>query len=190
MPHLDKEELKKFKYAGKNVLVSSLASIHNPGNISIGDYSRIDDFCILSAGEGGITIGRNVHIAVYVSLIGKEKIQVDDFAGISSRTSVYSSNDDYSGNFMTGPTVDAQFTNVTHGSVHIGKHAVIGAGCVILPSVNIMEGAIVGALSLVKKDCESFGIYIGAPAKKVSTRSNRLLKLEEEFLKTEKQKNG
>ena len=87
MPQLKKEELKKFKYVGKNVLISSLASIHNPENISIGDYSRIDDFCILSAGEGGISIGRNVHIAVYVSLIGKENIHIDDFAGISSRTS-------------------------------------------------------------------------------------------------------
>ena len=188
MPQLKKEELKKFKYVGKNVLISSLASIHNPENISIGDYSRIDDFCILSAGEGGISIGRNVHIAVYVSLIGKENIHIDDFAGISSRTSIYSSNDDYSGNFMTGPTVDTHFTNVIHGSVYIGKHAVIGAGSVILPHVKIMEGAIVGALSLVKMDCESFGIYTGVPAKKISKRSNRLLQLEKEFLKTEKQR--
>jgi acetyltransferase-like isoleucine patch superfamily enzyme len=186
MPHLNKEELKKFKYVGKNVLVSSLASVHNPGNISIGDFSRIDDFCVLSAGEGGITIGRNVHIAVYVSLIGKEKIRIDDFAGVSSRTSVYSSNDDYSGDFMTGPTVDTHFTNVTNGEVYIGKHVVIGAGSIILPHVKIMEGAIVGALSLVKKDCESFGVYTGVPAEKISTRTNRLLQLEKEFLKTEK----
>ena len=52
-----------FKRLGKGVKISSKASIYNAGNISIGDNTRIDDFCIISAGEEGIEIGRNVHIA-------------------------------------------------------------------------------------------------------------------------------
>ena len=61
-----------------NVIISDKISIYNPGNISIGDNTRIDDFCVLSAGKGGIEIGRNVHIAVYVSIIGEGKIIVSD----------------------------------------------------------------------------------------------------------------
>ena len=70
-----------FLYTGNNILISDKASIYNPGQISIGDNCRVDDFCILSAGTGGIYLGRNVHLACYVSLIGKNKIVVDDFAG-------------------------------------------------------------------------------------------------------------
>jgi galactoside O-acetyltransferase len=164
-----------FKKAGKNIQISDKAAFYNAGNISIGDNTRIDDFCVISAGEGGIEIGRNVHIAVYVSLIGKGKITVGDFANFSSRIAVYSSNDDYSGEFMTNPTVDEEFTNVTHADVFIGKHVIIGTGSVILPGITIEEGASIGSLSLVKNNCESFGIYAGIPAKFIKKRSDKLL---------------
>ena len=116
-----------FKKTGKNILLSSLASIHNPGNISINDNCRIDDFAILSAGDGGIEIGKHVHIACYTSLIGKGKITICDFANISSRVSIYSSNDDYSGNTMSNPTVSEVYKNVLHADVYIEKHVIISS---------------------------------------------------------------
>ena len=39
--------------------------------------SRIDDFCVLSAGEGGIEIGDYVHVAVFCMLIGAGKIKLE-----------------------------------------------------------------------------------------------------------------
>lgn len=180
MAFLTKSQLQKigFKYLGNNVKISNKASFYNPSLISINHESRIDDFCVLSTGKGGITIGRNIHISVYVSIIGKEQITIDDFASISSRVSIYSSNDDYSGNYMTNPTINSKFTNVQHKPVHIGKHAIIGSGCVILPGIIIGEGACIGALSLVKDDCKSFRMYAGIPAKFIKLRSKRLLKIE------------
>ena len=88
-----------FKHIGKNVLISDKCSIYNPKKISIGDNVRIDDFCVISAGEGGIELGNFVHIACYSSLIGKGKITMKDFSGLSSRVSVYSSSDKYDGKF-------------------------------------------------------------------------------------------
>jgi galactoside O-acetyltransferase len=182
MTHLSKKELLKFKSIGKYVKVSSKASFHNPGNISIGDYSRIDDFCVISAGDGGIEIGRNVHIAVFVALIGAGKIIISDFAGISARTSIYSSNDDYSGKFLTGPTVPSKYTNVTKGEVFIGKHVVVGAGSIILPNVSIGEGSAIGALSLVTENCLPFSIYLGIPARRTKERLKKLFQLESNYL--------
>ena len=183
MAFLDNEKIKSmgFKLVGENVLLSDKASYYNCKNISIGNNTRIDDFCVLSAGEGGIEIGQHVHIAIGVSIIGAGKVLVDDFAGLSSRVSVYSSNDDYSGMFMTGPTIPVEFTNVTNGPVTIGRHAIVGSGTVILPNINISEGVAIGALSLVTKDCEEFGIYMGTPAKKIKERKRDLLLLEKEF---------
>ena len=179
----DKIASLKFKSIGKNVLISEFASFYNSTNIEIGDNVRIDDFCILSAGEDGIKIGNYVHISCYVSLIGKGLIEVGDFSNISSRTAIYSSNDDYSGNFLAGPIIPDELTNVTHGKVSIGKHVIIGVNCVILPHVTIHEGVAVGAFSLVKKDVEPFTIVGGNPLNILKKRELNVIELEEEFKK-------
>ena len=71
MSLLTEEQIKKIglKFAGKNVKISNKASIWNAANISVGDNSRIDDFCVLSAGEGGIEIGKNVHVAYFYNFL-------------------------------------------------------------------------------------------------------------------------
>ncbi|MCW3173485.1 acyltransferase [Shewanella subflava] len=187
MAFLTEKQLNEMGFAalGHNVLISDKASIYGAQRIKLGNNVRIDDFCVLSAGEGGINIGNYVHIAVYALLIGAGEILISDFAGVSSRVAIYSSNDDYSGNFLTNPTVPTKYTNVTHADVYIGKHAIIGSGSVILPGVSIFEGTAVGALSLITKNCEPFGVYIGAPAKKIKNRKRELLMLEEKLINGE-----
>jgi galactoside O-acetyltransferase len=171
-----------FSSVGKNVHISDKASFYNCANISIGNNVRIDDFCVLSAGAGGIVIGDNIHIAVYSSLIGAGKITLSDFCNISSRVSIYSSSDDYSGATMTNPTVPCQYKNVTHADVFIGKHVIVGSGSIILPGVTLGEGVAIGALSLIQHDCRAFGIYAGTPAKHIKDRKRDLLELEKAFL--------
>jgi dTDP-4-amino-4,6-dideoxy-D-glucose acyltransferase len=167
-----KEELLKigFKSIGDNVLISNKASIYGAKNIEIGSNTRIDDFCIISAGEGGIKIGNYVHISCGVSLIGQGKITVEDFANISGKCSVYSSSDDYSGAVLIGPLVPAEFTEVDHRPVYIGKYAIIGCNSVVLPGSVIPEGCGFGALSLVNGEYESYKLYGGIPAKYIKDR--------------------
>ena len=179
------EEIKKLglNEVGNNVKISKNASIYGAERISIGPNSRIDDFCVISAGEGGISIGKNVHIAVMCTLIGGGKIEIEDFCGLSGRVSLYSSNDDYSGEYLTGPTIPSEYTNVDIRNVRIERHAVIGSGSIILPGVVIGEGAIVGAMSLVKKNLAPFCMYAGSPLRKIKNRSNRLLEVEKKYAK-------
>lgn len=183
MSVLSREILKKMGFAsiGENVHISERASFYNTSNIFLGNNIRIDDFCVLSAGAGGIFLGNYIHIAVYSSLIGAGKITLLDFCNVSARVSVYSSNDDYSGVMMTNPMVPSCFTGVKHADVTLGKHVIIGAGSVILPGVTLHEGAAIGALTLVNRDCEAFGIYVGIPAKLIGARKRDLLKLEKKI---------
>ena len=183
MVHYTESELRDlgFGSVGKGVRISRLASFHNPGAIHLGDHVRIDDFCVLSAGAGGIHIGAHIHIAVFCALIGAGRIELRDFCNLSSRVSIYTSNDDYSGAFMTNPTVPAEFTNVATGPVTVGRHAIIGSGSVILPNVVLGEGAVVGALSLVARDCDPFQVYGGVPARLLKERRRDLLEVEERF---------
>lgn len=184
MAWLTEEELKAlgFSKLGKNILISDKASIYNPSKITIGSNVRIDDYCVLSAGVGGIDIGSYIHLAVYSCLIGAENISLADFSNISSRVSIYSSNDDYSGIKMTNPMVPSKFTGVIHEKVYIGKHVIIGSGSVILPGVSLKEGVAIAALSLVNKSCEPFHIYGGVPAKKIKERHRNLLEIEKQFI--------
>lgn len=56
MAFIPEEKLKEmgFKSLGKNVKISDKASIYNCDRISIGDNTRIDDFCVIS---GTVTLG-------------------------------------------------------------------------------------------------------------------------------------
>ena len=184
MSFLSADEIAAMGFAavGQDARISRRASFYNAANIHLGDHVRIDDFCVLSAGAGGIFVGRNVHIAVYCSLIGKGAITLQDFVGLSSRVAIYSSNDDYSGAYLTGPTVPPEFTNITAGPVTLCRHAILGSGSVVLPNLTVGEGAAVGALSLVSRDCDSFGVYVGVPARKIKERSRDLLVQEQAYL--------
>lgn len=183
MSFYSREELAEFgfKHVGENVLISKKSSIYNPGNIELGSNVRIDDFCVLSAGAGGIKIGNYIHVAVYSSIIGAGKVTLSDYCNISSRVAVYSSNDDYSGEFMTNPMVPSEYTGVSHANVFIGPHVIIGSGSVVLPGVTIEAGVAIGALSLVAKDCEAFTIYAGSPLKKIKDRKRNLLEMEKKL---------
>jgi len=170
-----------FASVGKDVRLSNKASFYNAGKIVLGEHVRIDDFCVLSAGEGGIEIHDYIHIAVYCSLIGVGKITISNFANLSSRVSIYSSNDDYSGMHMTNPTVPSEFTSVQHEDVYLGDHVIVGAGSVLLPGAYLDTGVAVGALSLVKGRLEPFSVHAGVPTKRIGTRQRRLLQLEEQL---------
>ena len=188
---LSKDELRKigFKSIGDNVLISDKCSIYSPQNIEIGNNVRIDDFCILSAGSGGIIIGNNIHIACYASMIGAGKITLEDFSQVSSRVVILSSSDDFSGDYLVGPCIPSEFTNVKSAPVKLMKHSVIGTGSTILPNVTISEGAAVGAMSLVKDNVGEFDIVVGIPAKKVKDRKRKILEIELEFLEKNRNEN-
>lgn len=186
MAMLSREDIEALGFfsIGENLQISDRASFYGVERISLGSNVRIDDFCVVSAGVGGICIGDHVHVAVYSSMIGAGKITLSDFCNISSRVSVYSSNDDYSGAAMTNPTVPAEYTRVTHADVFMAKHVIIGCGSIVLPGVVLEEGVAIGALSLINKSCKAFGIYAGNPAKRIKERKRDLLEVERRFKTT------
>lgn len=172
---LSQEEIAEmgFKACGKDVKISRFARFYSPKTISIGNNVRIDDFCILS---GNITIGSHVHISAYVALYGAMGIEIGDYSGISPKSVVYSAMDDFSGDYLIGPIHPQETTNVTGGAVLVGKYCQIGSNTVIFPNIQIRDGAVIGACSLVNKSAESWNIYAGVPARIIKKRNKGLLK--------------
>jgi acetyltransferase-like isoleucine patch superfamily enzyme len=173
-----------FKYLGKNVLISKLASLYKTEQMSFADNCRIDDFCALS---GEISIGKNVHVTVHCSLTASlSPIVIHDFAGLAAGCHVFSSMDDYSGDTLTNPTIPMEYKSITHGTVLISKHVLIGTASVVFPNLTIGEGCAIGAMTLVNKSTEPWGIYVGIPAKRIKDRSKKLLIQEQNFLSKNK----
>ncbi|MCA1751382.1 MAG: hypothetical protein ABR572_08420 [Cryomorphaceae bacterium] len=186
MAFLSQAQLEKmgFKALGNHVLISEKASIYGARDISLGDHVRVDDFAVISAGHGGVRIGSHVHIACFCGIFGRDEVVIEDFAGLSSRVVIYSSTDDYSGDFLTNPTVDDVFRNVHSAPVRLGLHVIIGTGSTILPGVHLDTGCAVAAHSLVTKSFEPLKLVGGIPARVIKKRSDVMLLLEKKVRKS------
>jgi galactoside O-acetyltransferase len=157
--------------------------IFGEADVEIGENVRIDAHCIITAGPGRVTIGDNVHIGAATHLFGTAGIEIADFANVSSRVSLFSTNDDYTEGYLTNPMVPEELRKVTEAPVKLDRHAIVGCGAIVLPGVTVGLGAAVGALSLVKHDVEPFTVVAGTPARPVGTRDGeRLLELERQML--------
>lgn len=166
---------------GEDVSVDATAILYGASRISLGSHVRIDAGAVLSAGAEGIVVGDHVHIAVRVFMTGAARIELRDFAGVSAGTAIFSSNDDYSGGWLTGPTVPDDLRNVTSAPVVLEEHTIVGAGSVILPGVTIGKGAAVGALTLVRRDVPPFAIVAGPRGEVIGERDRKLLEREREL---------
>lgn len=170
-----------FKSAGRDVRISTKASIYGASSIVLGDKVRIDDYAVISAGKGGVHIGAHVHIACFCGIFGRDAVRIDDFAGLSSRVVIYSSTDDYSGDFLTNPTVEEVFRNVKSAPVHLGPHVIVGTNATVLPGVTLEKGCAVSAHSLVTKSFDAFKLVGGVPARVIKKRSDVVLLLEKKM---------
>jgi galactoside O-acetyltransferase len=181
------DELKdfNFKACGENVLISRKASLYMTSKMSFGHDVRIDDFCLLI---GDIEVGSYVHIAAYTGIhVSIGKVTISDFCAFSSGVTIYTTSDDYTGEFIPG-NVPSEYKKYNSKDIFFGRHAVVGTQSVILPGAYLPEGVAVGACSLVKKHLKPWWVYFGVPVQKLYERKRDLLQLEKQFLEAEFQK--
>lgn len=169
-----------FKKLGKEVKISDKASIYNPEMIELGDFTRIDDFCVIS---GRVIFGKYNHITPMCLVAGGEPgIEFADFCTLAYGVKIFAQSDDYSGATLTNSLVPKKFKNEKFAKVILERHVIVGAGAVVMPGVTITEGCSVGAMALLTKSTEPWGIYAGVPAVRVKERKQDLLDLEKQFL--------
>jgi len=83
---------------------------------------------------------------------------------------------------LTGPTVPDRYRRPQRGAIKLGRHAIVGAGSVVLPGVELGEGAAVGALSLVSRSLPPWTVSVGVPARpKKERRRTEIERLEREL---------
>lgn len=180
MSFLSEEELQLLgcKSLGTDVRISRYARLYNASKMTIGSHVRIDDFCILSAGEASFILEDHIHISAGVKIYAQYGFHMKSFANISVDSRVFTQSDDFSGEAMIGPMVPITHRKVYGAPLIIEKHVVIGAGSTILPCCTIGEGSAFGAHSLLKGTYEPWCIYAGSPAHYIKERSRHVLELE------------
>lgn len=108
-------------------------------HVSIGNGSFVNVGCWFE-GIGRIDIGRDVFLGPQVMIL----------------TSVHEIDQDGQVARMPVPS-----------QVRIGDRCWLGARAMIMPGVTIGEGTVIGAGSVVTKDCEPGALYVGVPARRV-----------------------
>jgi len=180
--YYSEEELKGLglKKYGLNVKISRHAIIYRPEELEIGSNVRIDDFTTIS---GKVTLGNYIHIAQTCGLYGGDAgVTMDDFTTLSSHSLIYAISNDYSGFSLACPMVPERYRPADiSASVRLERYSLVGCMSVVLPGVTIGEGCSVGAMSLCNKNLEPWGMYVGAPARRIRERNKQILALAEQF---------
>ncbi len=103
-----------------------------------------------------IKIGKNVFINACCRFQDQGGIEIGDGTLIGHNTTIATLNHDFS---------PEKRQNITPGPVKIGRNVWIGSDCTILPDVEIGDGAIIGAGSVVTKNVPAKTISAGNPAR-------------------------
>jgi len=182
MGYLSESALREmnFKSLGRDVRISDKASIYNAELMDIGDYSRVDDFCILS---GKVSLGRYCHVTPMCLIAGGQPgVELRDFCTLAYGVKIFAQSDDYSGETMVNSLVSSKYKRERFAPVLLERQVIVGTNSVIFPGVTVAEGCATGAMTLVAKSTKPWGIYVGSPARWLKARKKDLNELENRFL--------
>lgn len=185
-----------FRRCGKGVVFGRDLVVRNARLISLGDHVIIDDDCVLDgrgAGPAGVEIGDRTILGRGVSIqakIGPIVIGADSDIGMHSvihsqggveigRAVVMGGGCKLSGGvFQTARSVGGregematrEQTRWTKGPIRIRDRCLIGFGSMFLDGVEIGEGSVIGAGSLMNRSVPPYSVAAGVPARVLRAR--------------------
>lgn len=147
--------------------------------IELGSNVRIDAGCILLCLKGYLKIGSNIHIASRVTLSCGGGIRIGDNCTISFGSTLISSSDNFSGDYLIGPQNPKEFTNVYYAPIVMEDHSHITAHCCVMPGTHFGEGSVLGAMSQTRANqkISPWMFAWGNPAEEKKERKKGVLEL-------------
>lgn len=158
---------------GIDVFIHDTAILKYKEGILIGNHVAIDPYTVCST---QLYVGDYVHISSHVSIIGgsASKLILEDFSFLASGTRVVCGSEDYTDGLI-GPCIPKQYRKLKLTTVTLNRFCGCGVNSVIMPGVTMAIGSVLGANSLLTKDTEEWGIYVGSPAKKIGIRKKEFI---------------
>jgi acetyltransferase-like isoleucine patch superfamily enzyme len=151
----------KYRYltrcVGQGTVVGVRTEIINAANVRIGKDCVLQDDIYLRAGtEGRITIGDRATLDSFCRFFGHGTIDIGADTQIGPGCLITTTDHDYEDNLT-----------VRFNRVSIGQRVWIGANVTILPGVEIGDGTVVEAGSVVMKSLPPGCVALGVPARVV-----------------------
>lgn len=139
------------------------------GPIELGDRANLWGDNQIETGQGGeITIGADTRVNRGVQILSYvQPVRIGRDVGLSTNSLLYSYN-----HAIASGTPYMEQPLVSKGPIVIDDHAWIAMGTIILSGVHIGEHAIVGAGSVVTHDVPAWAIAVGNPARVVAMRQD------------------
>jgi len=166
--NLSKIHWGKFLRLGNYVAVSALGKngIWFGNNVSIGAFSRIIISTSLNHLGDRILIGNNVGIGEFAYLGGAGGLEIGDDCIVGQYLSCHPENHNYERKDLL-----IRHQGVTRKGIKIGNNCWIGSKVTILDGVEIGDGCVIAAGSVVTKSFPKDSIIGGVPSKILKTRS-------------------
>ena len=123
----------------------------------IHDSAFVHVDCIVFGKGDKLEIGQNTTINADCVLDARGRLQIGSGCSISRNVTFITRSHDYnSTNF-----------ELIDGPITVGNSVWIGSNATILPNVKITNNCVIGAGSVVAKDCEIPGVYVGNPVRMI-----------------------
>jgi len=155
-----------FKRLGENVVFERGVLVFHPENIEIGDNVYLGHNTILKGYyKNNMIIGDHTWIGQQCFIHSAGGLRVGKCVGIGPKVTIMTSQHETSNRDLP-----AYFTPIEFKEVVLEDGCDIGAGSILLPGVNVGEGAIVGAGSVLTHDIPAYEVWAGVPARRIRER--------------------
>ena len=121
--------------------------------------SRIYPGCFLASGRN-VVIGTNAFLNHNAFIDSSATVVIGKGVSFGMNVSIITSS------HSIGPS-DRRAGAAKSAPVSIGDGSWLGSNVVVQPGVTIETGCVIGAGSLVTKNCSANGLYVGSPARRV-----------------------
>lgn len=157
---------RKFKHAGSDCSIRPILNTTNQHNISLGNDVSIGILCWIATNtslrkEPKLIIGNRVHIGAYTMIIAADEIEIGNNIVMSERVTILDHAHDYKD--INKAVIDQPI--VKKGKIIIEDDSFIGINAVIMGSVHIGKHSVVGANAVVTHDVPAYSVVAGSPAK-------------------------
>lgn len=163
---------------GGDCVVWPLAKIVPPECVEFGHRVMVDDFAFIYSGPR-TRLESFVHVGAHASIVGGGDFVAGEFTTIAPGARLFTGSDSYTGGALISGTVPPAYRDVERTGLRTGRHVAFGSNAIVMPGIEIGEGAVIGAGAFVSRDCEPWTTYAGAPARPLRERPRaRILELE------------